>query len=165
MGYTGPPQFIISDNLPSAQQAPEVPTEDLRSQQAKERLLQVKNPSMPFICSPLGLAPKSNGKRRRIHHLSYPRKHSVNDYIPAAWGALEYASFDEAMAKVSKLRPGALLVKRDLAEAFRHVLVAQEDLWLLGFQWEGLFYVDRYLTFGLRTAPFIFDLFAKGLHW
>src|SRR5947209_889535 len=27
------------------------------------------------------------------------------------------------------------------------------------------FYMDRFLPFGLRTAPFLFDLFAKALHW
>lgn len=25
--------------------------------------------------------------------------------------------------------------------------------------------MERYLPFGLRTAPFVFDLFAKGLNW
>ena len=64
-----------------------------------------------------------------------------------------------------KVGPGAILVKKDLSEAFRHIPVAEEDLWLLGFQWEGEYWVDRFLPFGLRTAPYLFDLFAKGLHW
>lgn len=25
--------------------------------------------------------------------------------------------------------------------------------------------MERYLSFGLRTSPFLFDLFAKALHW
>lgn len=56
-------------------------------------------------------------------------------------------------------------MKRDLAEAFRHIPVAESDWWLLGFSWDGNYYMERYLPLGLRTAPFVFDLFAKGLNW
>ena len=65
------------------------------------------------------------------------------------------------------LRQGrdAILLKEDLADAFRHVPVAICDRWLLGFQWLEIFYMEAFLPFGLRTAPFIFDLFARALHW
>jgi hypothetical protein len=33
------------------------------------------------------------------------------------------------------------------------------------FEWEGRFFVDIFLPFGLRTAPRIFNLFAEALHW
>jgi hypothetical protein len=33
------------------------------------------------------------------------------------------------------------------------------------FQWNGKLYVDIFLPFGLRTSPFIFNLFSEGLHW
>src|SRR3954449_4135450 len=29
----------------------------------------------------------------------------------------------------------------------------------------GSWWFDKFLPFGLRTAPFIFDLFASGLQW
>jgi hypothetical protein len=122
-------------------------------------------PDTPFLCSPLGLVPKGSGGWRRIHHLSYPRGSSVNDHIPAEWAALEYATVDQAIALVAKQGSGALLVKRDLQDAFRHIPIAPQDLWLLGFCWEGTYWVDCFLPFGLRTAPYIFDLFAKALHW
>jgi hypothetical protein len=61
--------------------------------------------------------------------------------------------------------PGAMLVKRDLQDAFRHIPIAPQDHWLLGFYWEGTYWADCFLPFGLRTAPYIFDLFAKALHW
>jgi hypothetical protein len=119
----------------------------------------------PFICSPLGLVPKGTGGWRRIHHLSYPRGSSVNDHIPAEWAALEYATVDQAIALVAAQGPGAILIKRDLQDAFRHIPIAPQDLWLLGFCWEDTYWVDCFLPFGLRTAPYIFDLFAKALHW
>jgi hypothetical protein len=58
-----------------------------------------------------------------------------------------------------------MLIKRDLHDAFRHIPIAPQDTWLLGFCWEGTYWVDCFLPFGLRTAPYIFDLFAKALHW
>jgi len=39
------------------------------------------------------------------------------------------------------------------------------DSALLGFYWENKYYSKRYLPFGLRTAPFLFNLFAEGFHW
>ena len=56
-------------------------------------------------------------------------------------------------------------MQRDLADAFRHIPVAPEDYWLLGFSWDDEYRTDCFLPFGLRTAPFHFDLSAKGLHF
>lgn len=65
---------------------------------------------------------------------------------------------------ILKVGPGAILLKKDLADAFRQVPVAECDWWLLGFHWDGAYWIDRFLSFGLRTSPYIFNLFAKGLH-
>ena len=86
-------------------------------------------------------------------------------FIPEERGTLEYTTFDEAVAALISMGRGAKLVKRDLADAFRHVPVARSDWWLLGFLWQGVYYFDRFLPFGLRTSPYIFDLLAKGLNW
>ena len=165
VGYTGPHQLIISDNLASANEAPEVLTNDLEEQIASNRLEKVNNIPSCFICSPLGLVPKANGGWRRIHHLSYPESSSVNDHIPEDWGSLEYTSFDEAIRLIEQRGPGCILIKRDFADAFRHIPVAKSDWWLLGFKWQDSFWMDKYLPFGLRTSPFLFDLFAKGINW
>jgi hypothetical protein len=61
--------------------------------------------------------------------------------------------------------PGSILVKRDLEDTFRHVPVSVFDWPLLGFPWEGTFYAEQFLPFGLRTSPYIFNLFAEGFHW
>ena len=165
LGYCGPKQRIISGNLPSATNDPDTLTADLKNQIAEDRLTEVNEIGDHFICSPLGLAPKSNGKWRRIHHLSYPRGRSVNCHIPKEWGALEYTTFDEAKQEVIRAGPGAIMVKRDLKDAFRHIPVSPQDWWLLGFSWDNKTWIDRFLPFGLRTSPFLFDLFAKGIHW
>ena len=35
----------------------------------------------------------------------------------------------------------------------------------MGFFCEENFWIDRFLLFGLRMSPFLFDLFTKALHW
>ena len=57
------------------------------------------------------------------------------------------------------------MMKRDLKAAFRHIPINPCDYWLLLFEWNGQFFVDMFLPFGLRTAPRIFNLFAEALHW
>ena len=131
--YTGPDQFILSNNLASANAAPEMLTMDVEDQRARNRLIEVPTLPARYICSPLCLILKVNGGWRRIHHLSHPEGNSVNDFIPEEWGALEYFSFDEALAGVRRMGKDCLLIKRDPADAFRHVPVAQSDWWLLSF--------------------------------
>jgi len=49
--------------------------------------------------------------------------------------------------------------------AFRHIPVSPLDSPLLGFQWQSRYYTECFLPFGLRTAPFLFNLFAEVFHW
>ena len=141
-------------------------TADLQKQLQHDRLTQADpQAEAQYVCSPLGLVPKHDGGWRRIHDLSFPHGHSVNDGIPQAWGALEYATYDDAVDALLSTGPGAQFVKRDLKDAFRHIPVATSDQWLLGFECDGRYWLERYLPFGLRTAPFLFDLFAKALNW
>ena len=58
-----------------------------------------------------------------------------------------------------------LLAKLDLKDAFRHVPVRAQDWQLLGCRWNESFYYYVVLVFGLKSAPYIFNLFAEALHW
>lgn len=111
------------------------------------------------------MVPKHDGGWRRIHDLSFPHGQSVNDGIQEEWGALEYATYDDAVEALLRKGTGAQFVKRDLKDAFRHIPVALSDQWLLGFNCDGRYWMERYLPFGLRMSPFLFDLFAKALRW
>lgn len=166
IGYIGPDQLILSQNLSSANNAPDIIAKDLERQVLMDRVTKLTFLPFKFICSPLGLVPKSHSKGwRRIHHLSYPEGRSVNDFIPEEWGTLEYPTVDNAISRIRRLGPGCVLSKRDLTDAYRHIPVAKSDWWALGFEWAGSYWFERFLPFGLRTAAFIFDLFAKGVNW
>jgi hypothetical protein len=165
VGYTGPEQTILSRNLASANESPTTLSADISAQFSKGQLGKLTTLPPKFISSPLGLVPKSDGTWRRIHHLSHPTGNSVNDHIPQEWGTLTYTTFDQALQLVAEAGVGSTLVKRDLADAFRHIPVSPQDWWLLGFRWDDTWWYDKFLPFGLRTSPFIFDLFSRGLNW
>ena len=115
IGYTGPDQIMLSPNLPSANDSVETLSKDLQEQKTHHRLIPIPKLGDRFISSPLGLIPKAETNTwRRIHHLSFPPGRSVNDHIPAEWGALEYATFDDAVAMVAAAGRGATHIKRDL---------------------------------------------------
>ena len=57
------------------------------------------------------------------------------------------------------------MAKVDLKSAFRMIPVRKEDWELLGMEWNGHFYFDKCLPFGLRSAPFLFNQFAQALSW
>lgn len=123
-------------------------------------------PLANFRCSPLGaVTRKHSSKTRRIHHLSWPTGTSVNEGILEAEGTIVYDSFACAVDDLIASGPGSLFVKLDLEAAFRQIPVRPDDWHLLGFKWDGQYYFDTVLAFGLRSAPYIFNLFAEGLHW
>ena len=139
--------------------------EDLAVNLRKGRVAELLKHTVQSIVSPLGLVPKPAGGFRHIHRLSSPPRHSVNDHIPTIYGQLKYSRFEDALDHVRRAGVGAILVKHDLADAFRHIPIHPADWWLFGFEWQGKQFQERFLPFGLRTAPRIFNLFAEALHW
>ncbi|XP_048251513.1 uncharacterized protein LOC125379287 [Haliotis rufescens] len=126
--------------------------------------------------SPIGLVPKKQpgygqhvGKHaeefRLIHHLSYPRGKSINDFIDTEACSVVYARFDEATHMVLQLGKGALLAKFDIQSAFRIIPVHPSDFELLGIRFEGEFYFDKCLPFGCSISCAIFETFSTFLQW
>lgn len=123
-------------------------------------------PFSNFRCSPLGsVTKKRTSKRRCIHHLSWPHGISVNDGIPDEEATIVYDTFNHAARDLADSGQGSLMVKLDLERAFRHIPVRPADWHLLGFTWAQKLYHDVVLGFGVCSAPYIFNLFAEGLHW
>ena len=169
IGYQGPKTRMQRPNHKSAILHADIIEASIESELSKGRIKLLSELPAHYFCSPIGLTPKkSNGIQtdwRTIFDLSFPESSSVNDGIPKEFGAISYESLDTAIRLVSEAGPEAVLMKRDLKSAFRHISVSPLDHWLLIFEWNGKFYVDMFLPFGLRTAPRIFNLFAEALHW
>ena len=100
-----------------------------------------------------------------IHHLSAPPKQSVNGFISKDEFTLRYTLVDNAIAILTHLGLGASMAKVDLRSAFRTVPVCRDDRELLGICWQGSYYIDTCLPFGLHSTPYLFNQFAEALQW
>ena len=125
------------------------------------------SPPFPFFqLSPLGAVPKKTpGSFRLIFDLSFPQGSSVNDHISDVFSEVSYVEFSEAIRLVSKAGPGAFLAKTDIKEAYRLLPVHPSLYHVLCFSWQGLFYYDRCLAMGLRSACQLFEKFSCSLNF
>ena len=125
-------------------------------------------PFKNFQVSPIGLVPKKHSdKFRTIFHLSFPKSgtSSINYFIEKDDFSLQYITIDNAIAAVQKFGPGCYMAKTDIESAFRLFPVHPDDLELLGMFWDGQYYFDKVLPFGLRSAPYIFNQLSDAIEW
>ncbi len=167
LGYSGSRSNSCSPNLRSALEDPEAVDRALLKELAADRIAgPYLSPPLPNLrCSGLGLVPKGDGSSRLIFHLSAPSGHSINDGINPEEFSLSYHTIDDAIRILLSLGPGALMAKADLKNAFRLCPVHPLDWPLLAFRWRNRFFVDKCLPFGLRSAPFLFNMVADALQW
>ena len=167
IGFQGQPSASLPKNLKSAEE------NKCAIQQAIDKEIRRGHtagpfPSPPFPithCSPIGAAPKKDGSVRLIMDLSQPRGSSINDFISKEQFSCEYSHFDEATDLLNKLGCGTLMCKLDIKHAYR-LLPVRPDQWQhLCYFWEGNYYVDLVLPFGLRSSGSIFNQFAKLIRW
>lgn len=173
IGRSPPDAQLISHNWPSSLEHREQVTSIIDSDLSLGRLLGPFEfpPFDHFVVSPLGAFLKRNStKVRLIHDLSYPNIGSVNSLIDPKQFTLSYSSVDDATFHCRRLAPGPIfMAKLDLKDAYKHVFIAPSDWPLMGLSWPDShgrtrFYFSKVLNFGLRSAPFLFDVFAQALY-
>jgi hypothetical protein len=167
IGFQGEATPSLPNNLKSADQNKEA------IQQAIDKEIQRGHTAGPFPkppfpithCSPIGSAPKKDGSVRLIMDLSQPHGSSINDSISKDQFSCEYSHFDEATDLLNKLGRGSLMCKLDIKHAYRLLPVRPDQWFHLCYHWEGNYYVDLVLPFGLRSSGSIFNQFAKLIRW
>ena len=102
-----------------------------------------------------------------IFHLSYPKTSptSINANIPIGDYTLQYITIDNAILLLLSLGKGAFMSKTDIQSAFCIIPIHPHDWELLGMQWKGLYFFNTVLPFGLRSAPFLFNMLSDALEW
>ena len=120
---------------------------------------------MQTHCSPIGAVDKPDGSYRLILDLSSPRGEAVNEGIDRQEFSVTYSRFDDAVDIVHALGRGAYMAKIDIRHAFRICPVRKAQWQLLCYWWQGAFFVDTRLLFGLRSSPYIFTALAELLLW
>ena len=78
---------------------------------------------------------------------------------------MQYTHFDRAIELVQNAGYGCYMSKADVKHAFRLLPVRPADWKLLGFTFDGLYFVDVRLSFGSRSSPGIFNDFADLICW
>ena len=108
---------------------------------------------------------KSNPKRLWRGNWWHKGHHSGNDGISGEDYSLHYMKVDDITAGVMRRRRGSLMAKFDVQNAYRTVPTHSDDRQFLGMKWLEAFYVDMVLSFGVRSAPYIFTCIADLLEW
>ena len=167
LGYTGPRAPRVTPNLKSASLHPQAVSDALAKEVSRGHTAGPfqEPPIQNLQCSPQGVVPKKDGTWRIIMDLSSPHGSSVNDFISKDTYTLHYATFDEALALVAQHGQNALMAKLDIKHTFRLCPVHPADLELLGIHWEGQYYIDLRLPFGLRSSPYLFNRLADAFEW
>ena len=124
-------------------------------------------PTLPDLqCHPVGVVPKKySSEWCTIYHFSYPEGDGINDHIPKDLYSLQYVRVDDAIHILQTMGPVSFMAKTDLKSAFHLIPIHPHDWNLLGIYWQSKFHVDLYLPFGLRLAPFLFNLLSDALEW
>ena len=120
-------------------------------------------PLEPFHCSPLGAVPKKDGAYRIILDLSSVCGSSINEGISRDDFSIKYSSFDDAVTLIRSSGTSTFMAKINIRHAFRLCPVRRDQWGLLGYCWQGQFFVDTRLPFGSRSSPYIFNTFADLL--
>jgi hypothetical protein len=170
IGFQGQRSPRFSRNLPTAFANPDIVSSNLATEVSLGRIAGPFDspPFKNFQVSPIGLVPKKNSNKfRTIFHLSYPKSGStsINCSIPKEDYSLQYVRIDDAIEGIKQFGAGCFLAKTDIESAFRLVPIHPDDYELLGMCWEGKYYYDKVLPFGLRSAPSIFNQLSDALEW
>ena len=97
--------------------------------------------------------------------LSQPHGTSINDDISKEHFHCNYSHFDDATNLVMRAGRGALMCKLDIKHAYRLLPVRSDQWHHLCYYWDGNYYVDLVLPFGLRSSGAIFNQFASLVRW
>ena len=172
VGRTRATQVIVSPNWPSALEHGAKVENIIAMDLGQGRLHGpfTSPPYQAYIVSPLGAFKKRDSEKiRLIHDLSFPAQGSVNSLIDPSEFSLKYASIDDAVAFCNNLQNSPpFMSKLDLQDAFKFVAIHPDDWHLMGFSWPDgggstNYYFSKVLSFGLRSAPALFDVFASAL--
>ena len=98
--------------------------------------------------------------------ISYPKSSSVNSAIDPDDFSLKYTSVDNAV-KACRAFDHPYLASVDLKDAYKAIGICVSDWHLMGFKWviSGVdqYFFSKVLSFGLHSAPALFDRFASIL--
>ena len=170
IGFFGQRSPGFSRNLPTALAQPDIVKANLDKKVSLGRVAGPFStaPFPNFKVSSIGLVPKKYwDKFCTIFHLSFPKSGvtSINNSISKEDFSLNYITIDTAIEGILANGRGCFLAKTDVDSVFRLIPLRSCDYEFFDMQWEGKFYYDKVLPFGLRSAPFLFNQLSEAVEW
>ena len=172
VNYVAPyPPMPALSNHTSAIAFPAAMTEYINTESIQHKALIGPFSGVPFTSfqtSPLMSRPRKDpSKRRIILDLSFPDR-SVNDGIPSdvylgVPYKLRLPTVDDLVALIQVHGPGSYIYGHDLHRAYRQWRTDPTDWPLLGMHWNGSFYFDTAIPFGLRWGAMACQRASKAI--
>jgi len=142
------PPYHVS-NYPSIFEHTQEITENINKE--VEQGILIKSTRKPRWLTALNIKLETE-KVRILRDYSAPHGRAINEFTWIS-DIMHIMSLDHA---IEFMHPNYFLAKMDISNAFREVPIHNSGWENLSFEWQGVFYMDTRLPFGLRNAPEIF---------
>lgn len=107
---------------------------------------------------------KDSNKIRPITDCSKPKLSSVNHHMSQVYDNFSYIGIDQVLDRIKEGKDSCVYLSTiDLACAYRSVLIRPANRPYFGLKLDGKCYVDNFLCFGTRSAPFIFTRIMESV--
>lgn len=152
---------VDCNNYSSFDEGGEAVDSVLRDEVKKEWIIPWTAPSLPRFIAARGAIPKGDSTELRlITDLSRPKGRSINDYVES-----QHFKMDTVDKVMGWMRPGCWLFKIDIRHAYRNIPIHPSNWEVTAFRWAEKIWADIRLSFGLRSAPWIFSRFSVAVVW
>ena len=115
--------------------------------------------------SPIAAKLKSNGKPLILVDESSPSCHNINSVIEQADKTVKYSSFLDLCKLLNRIGPRGWIWIIDAVDAYYRIPINPKYYHLFGIEWLNRILIYKCLSFGLSTAPSIYNRFADLIVW
>lgn len=117
----------------------------------------------PYCVHSLGVIKKKNcSKIRPITDCSVPENVSVNSYMNDVCEKFSYVTVGDVVSSIVEGKCNYMSTV-DLASAYRSVPINAQNRQYFGLEWKGSYFVDNFLCFGTKSAPYIFSRLTDAI--
>lgn len=117
----------------------------------------------PHCVHSLGVIKKKHSSKiRPVTDCSLPENISVNSYMNHVCDKFNYVTVGEVVASIVG-GTCKFISTLDLASAYRAVPINTHNRQYFGLKWNNVYYVDNFLCFGIKSAPYIFSRLTDAI--
>ena len=119
----------------------------------------------PIHTSPIACKLKSSGKAMMLIDESSPKDHNINSEIEKQYKHVQYISFEDLCELLKRIGNNGWIWVIDAVDAYYRIPIDKKFHHLFGVIWLEKLIIFKCLSFGLSTAPAIYNKFADLILW